>query len=983
MSITGNKSYSNNNIAGTSLSNQLNQILVNTTDIGILQQATTGITYNATGDLTTIDNNVTIPSTKVLKSAYGAQANEDVANKLYVDTKISNLVNSAPAILDTLSELASALNNDASFSTTVTNSIATKASLTANQTISGTNNFSNTSNTYYGSGANLSGVNSSTLTTSNMPTTGTFYPTFTNSAYGASGLVPCSINSISYDRDNNRLIVPYLNVLGYLKMTSTDAGTRAISNTFYNFMDKDGTAGGTQRGTIYADASYVYLTLNNGHRFMINIGGVNLFDINSTTLNCTVPLKMTHTDYNYRQIYNTIYNIMDVDTVAGGTIRGRLYGINPYVKLDLTAGNRFMIQINDLNVFDVDSTALSSTVPIKMLSTNYNNRQIYNTIYHIMDLDTTAGGVDRGRLYGNYPHVMFDLTSGHKFKIQINNLNVFDADESKCTFLNPPICSTNCSTSSQLANKAYVDIASSKITTSLLPTTGTYYLPFLTSSVAGSGLTAYSDGNISYDRSNNKLNVPNLYSYGATDFLNPPTCSTTATTNTQLVNKLYVDNASSNSPVGTIIMYGSNTIPVGWLLCNGSNVSKITYADLWNVIGDSFMFVPPPTGFFTLPNLVGQYPRGAGTNSTLSVSKITTLGQTIAGQVGKHAHVSAYMNSDTQGTTTTKTVVSSVTGAGLVTNTTSVCGPLVTTTATNGTTQSSIDAYKPYPTMLTDETFPNSVSVNYIIKFQTSATPVALPTPTFTQTTSVLTIQNNAPTSGIINFVLDDASSVAQTPLSLSSTAITVALPVTCSSVPTIGSHLVNKTYVDNLVAGGVSLTTTDQTITGVKTFASDLITSARVFGRNDGYTFDSISTTASSLNLYPIGYCFEIVGGTTLPVNLTDKTDNVSIALTKGVWILSGFVVINKGNGAYVVGTKLSVLWNVGIAGIKLFPNAAGAIVSIASTSTVTQHVISLGSVNVVVTTAGAIQTMTRNLAMTCGTTTSWSISFTGVKIA
>ena len=125
------------------------------------------------------------------------------------------------------------------------------------------------------------------------------------------------------------------------------------------------------------------------------------------------------------------------------------------------------------------------------------------------------------------------------------------------------------------------------------------------------------------------------------------------------------------------------------------------------------------------------------------------------------------------------------------------------------------------------------------------------------------------------------------------------------------------------------------------------------------------------------------IIGRTTLPVNLTDKTDNVSIALTKGVWILSGFVVINKGNGAYVVGTKLSALWNVGIAGIKLFPNAAGAIVSIASTSTVTQHVISLGSVNVVVTTAGAIQTMTRNLAMTMGATTSWSISFSDVKIA
>lgn len=48
------------------------------------------------------------------------------ALKTYVDTSISNLVNSAPATLDTLNELATALGNDANFSTTVTNLIATK-----------------------------------------------------------------------------------------------------------------------------------------------------------------------------------------------------------------------------------------------------------------------------------------------------------------------------------------------------------------------------------------------------------------------------------------------------------------------------------------------------------------------------------------------------------------------------------------------------------------------------------------------------------------------------------------------------------------------------------------------------------------------------------------------------------------------------------------------------------------------------------------
>ena len=47
----------------------------------------------------------------------------------YVNTAISNLVDSSPATLNTLNELAAALGDDAAFSTTVTNSIATKLPL--------------------------------------------------------------------------------------------------------------------------------------------------------------------------------------------------------------------------------------------------------------------------------------------------------------------------------------------------------------------------------------------------------------------------------------------------------------------------------------------------------------------------------------------------------------------------------------------------------------------------------------------------------------------------------------------------------------------------------------------------------------------------------------------------------------------------------------------------------------------------------------
>lgn len=50
----------------------------------------------------------------------------DFITETEVDSKIANLVNSAPQALDTLNELATALGNDPNFATTVTNELADK-----------------------------------------------------------------------------------------------------------------------------------------------------------------------------------------------------------------------------------------------------------------------------------------------------------------------------------------------------------------------------------------------------------------------------------------------------------------------------------------------------------------------------------------------------------------------------------------------------------------------------------------------------------------------------------------------------------------------------------------------------------------------------------------------------------------------------------------------------------------------------------------
>ena len=54
----------------------------------------------------------------------------DFATEVYVNTAISNLVDSAPGSLDTLNELAAALGDDSNFAGSVTTSLAAKASIT-------------------------------------------------------------------------------------------------------------------------------------------------------------------------------------------------------------------------------------------------------------------------------------------------------------------------------------------------------------------------------------------------------------------------------------------------------------------------------------------------------------------------------------------------------------------------------------------------------------------------------------------------------------------------------------------------------------------------------------------------------------------------------------------------------------------------------------------------------------------------------------
>ena len=91
-------------------------------------------------------------------------------------------------------------------------------------------------------------------------------------------------------------------------------------------------------------------------------------------------------------------------------------------------------------------------------------------------------------------------------------------------------------------------------------------------------------------------------------------------------------------PPGTIIHYAGRTVPSGWLICNGANVSRTDYAALFAAIGTIYGTGDGSTTF-GLPNLDGRFLEG--TTSTYSVGNYHSAGlPNISGTFTEHGNTS-------------------------------------------------------------------------------------------------------------------------------------------------------------------------------------------------------------------------------------------------------------------------------------------------------------------------------------------------------
>lgn len=142
-------------------------------------------------------------------------------------------------------------------------------------------------------------------------------------------------------------------------------------------------------------------------------------------------------------------------------------------------------------------------------------------------------------------------------------------------------------------------------------------------------------------------------------------------------------------PAGVVVAWAGSSAPDGWLICDGTAISRTTYAALWNLCSTTFGAGDNSTTF-NIPNLQGRAVYGTSTNIARGATS-TAIGASFV-------PTSSTTGSTTAGLTVTTSTTNSTTDKDVTNSITVVTG--VTSVAHTHTTSGSLPG----------------ISLNYIIK---------------------------------------------------------------------------------------------------------------------------------------------------------------------------------------------------------------------------------------------------------------------------
>jgi len=540
-------------VNGVDITTQLSQVSTNQSNISTLQQQTTGISYDTIGDLTTISNNVSITGTLTTTPS--------LATQTYVNTQISALVNSAPATLDTLSELALSLGNDPSFAASTAALIGTKASLTANQTISGINTLNNPSNVFYGSGANLTGVvaalPANTLTTNTVQSI-----TANKTMYGSTLLIDDGTgNNTTILQDKNNFNFQTNNIVAsfYGEILST-----ALNVIVCEDGSNPSLAAGNVISGVFFTTPMIVSTFTN-----YSTSAFPTFSVNASSLTITYPVGMAgfqigqyftgnptiFTTGTYITAVNTTTRVITLNQATKAFTPTPFVGTITYAYIVLTASTTFGVG---------QSIICASNGQY----TSFNGRVIAASLNHL--IITTPSPLTLCKIYDKV------LYSGSPSNLQVQNITMY----------NNIVCSFN--------------IASANFTCGTLLDIGSIYTSSVISAVLNNGvyITGFTFPN-TYTLSQLPL-VSGAYTVSfATFVLNQYVAAYSATTSVYSTSKNNIVIQDYNTgQANTILSATSNNINV-----NGSlSMNGITY------LTKPIYSAPSADAYTTIIN--GVYPIG-------------------------------------------------------------------------------------------------------------------------------------------------------------------------------------------------------------------------------------------------------------------------------------------------------------------------------------------------------------------------------------